>query len=167
MDSSAGQSSTKAILHALQKAYNTNKASFKVQALVKADPPPGLTIYVRGRGEPLLVASHNWPKRQKSWSHLDRGSGLAGSLRDEMMQASDTQEYPSLIDTFWRTHTVDGVFPKDENRRIYLLDRMDHAFGKGVKLRGHHSGWVLSCIAITGHIQAKYARPRQVAQEHA
>ncbi|GKC30221.1 hypothetical protein Tco_1037515 [Tanacetum coccineum] len=34
-------------------------------------------------------------------------------------QSSDTQEYPSLIDTFWRTHTVDGVFPKDEDRRIY------------------------------------------------
>ncbi|GKC24856.1 hypothetical protein Tco_1027006 [Tanacetum coccineum] len=34
-------------------------------------------------------------------------------------QASDTQEYPSLIDTFWRTHTVDGVFLKDEDRRIY------------------------------------------------
>ncbi|GJZ65687.1 hypothetical protein Tco_0622383 [Tanacetum coccineum] len=34
-------------------------------------------------------------------------------------QASDTQEYPSLIDTFWRTHTVDGVFPKDEDRHIY------------------------------------------------
>ncbi|GJS20825.1 F-box domain containing protein [Tanacetum coccineum] len=38
---------------------------------------------------------------------------------DETRQASDTQEYPSLIDTFWRTHTVDGVFLKDEDRRIY------------------------------------------------
>ena len=34
--------------------------------------------------------------------------------------ASDPKEYPSLIDTFWRTHTVDGVFVNDEDRRIYV-----------------------------------------------
>ncbi|GJY82313.1 hypothetical protein Tco_0495689 [Tanacetum coccineum] len=35
------------------------------------------------------------------------------------MQASDTHEYPSLIDTYWQTHTIDGVFPNDGDRRIY------------------------------------------------
>ncbi|GJZ62253.1 hypothetical protein Tco_0618390 [Tanacetum coccineum] len=58
-------------------------------------------------------------------------------------QASDTQEYPSLIDTFWRTHTVDGVFPKDEDRRIYatgeyMKDEIN-ALERGGKLRGHIS----------------------------
>ncbi|GJS77672.1 F-box domain containing protein [Tanacetum coccineum] len=66
-------------------------------------------------------------------------------------QASDTQEYPSLIDTFWRTHTVDGVFPKDEDRRIYEeMKRLEatgeytedeiNALARGGKLRGHIPG---------------------------
>ncbi|GKG29887.1 hypothetical protein Tco_0419785 [Tanacetum coccineum] len=61
------------------------------------------------------------------------------------------------------------VFPKDEDRRIYEeMKRLEatgeytedeiNALARGGKLRG---------IAITGHIQAKYARLRQVAQEHA
>ncbi|GJT30476.1 hypothetical protein Tco_0910751 [Tanacetum coccineum] len=67
------------------------------------------------------------------------------------IRASDTQEYPSLIDTFWRTHTVDGVFPKDEDRRIYEEMKRLEATGeytedeinrlaRGGKLRGHIPG---------------------------
>nr|GFC05143.1 F-box domain, leucine-rich repeat domain, L domain-like protein [Tanacetum cinerariifolium] len=33
--------------------------------------------------------------------------------------ASTTQEYPSLIDTFFVAHTVNGEFLRDEDRRIY------------------------------------------------
>ncbi|GKF62673.1 hypothetical protein Tco_0182727 [Tanacetum coccineum] len=47
---------------------------------------------------------------------------------------SDTQEYPSLIDTFWRTHTVDGVFPKDEDRRIYEEIKRLEATGCGMSI---------------------------------
>ncbi|GJY27045.1 hypothetical protein Tco_0401771 [Tanacetum coccineum] len=39
--------------------------------------------------------------------------------RDEMMESSETREYPSLIDTFFVTHTVNGVFIRDEDRAIY------------------------------------------------
>ncbi|GJT57079.1 hypothetical protein Tco_0992133 [Tanacetum coccineum] len=35
------------------------------------------------------------------------------------MQSSATQEYPSLIQTFFDTHTVGGVFLRDEDRRLY------------------------------------------------
>ncbi|GKE62066.1 hypothetical protein Tco_1512433, partial [Tanacetum coccineum] len=34
-------------------------------------------------------------------------------------QSSGTQEYPSLIDTFFVAHTVNGEFLRDEDRRIY------------------------------------------------
>nr|GFA64045.1 hypothetical protein [Tanacetum cinerariifolium] len=34
-------------------------------------------------------------------------------------QTSTTQEYPSLIDTFFVAHTVNGEFLRDEDRRIY------------------------------------------------
>ncbi|GKE45060.1 hypothetical protein Tco_1472344 [Tanacetum coccineum] len=77
---------------------------------------------------------------------LQRLSGI-----NEMRQASDTQDCPSLIDTFWRTHLVDGVFPKDEDRRIYEeMKRLEatgeytedeiNALARGGKLRGHIPG---------------------------
>ncbi|GKE83203.1 hypothetical protein Tco_1553203 [Tanacetum coccineum] len=55
-------------------------------------------------------------------------------------QASDTQEYPSLIDTFWRAHTVDG----EEMKRLeatgeYTEDEIN-ALARGGKLRGHIPG---------------------------
>nr|GEU31738.1 hypothetical protein [Tanacetum cinerariifolium] len=37
------------------------------------------------------------------------------------MESSSTREYPSLIYTFFVTHTVDGVFMLDEDRAIYAL----------------------------------------------
>ncbi|GKA61983.1 hypothetical protein Tco_0761502 [Tanacetum coccineum] len=88
---------------------------------------------------------------QKSVVISRQGSRSLARLRDEMRQASDTQEYPSLIDTFWRTHTVDGVFPKDEDRRIYEEMKRLEATGeytedeinrlaRGGKLRGHIPG---------------------------
>nr|GEY50316.1 hypothetical protein [Tanacetum cinerariifolium] len=36
------------------------------------------------------------------------------------MQSSATQEYPSLIQTFYDTHTVGGVFLRDEDRHLYV-----------------------------------------------
>ncbi|GJS72663.1 hypothetical protein Tco_0705504 [Tanacetum coccineum] len=36
-----------------------------------------------------------------------------------MMESSATREYPSLIHTFFVTHTVNGVFTQDEDRAIY------------------------------------------------
>nr|GEX67357.1 hypothetical protein [Tanacetum cinerariifolium] len=35
------------------------------------------------------------------------------------MESSTTREYPSLIHTFFVTHTVGGVFTRDEDRAIY------------------------------------------------
>ncbi|GKD07893.1 hypothetical protein Tco_1187578 [Tanacetum coccineum] len=76
---------------------------------------------------------------------------IAGMLKEFNCLASDTQEYPSLIDTFWRTHTIDGVFPKDEDRRIYEEMKRLEATGeytedeinrleRGGKLRWHIPG---------------------------
>ncbi|GJX73135.1 hypothetical protein Tco_0311730 [Tanacetum coccineum] len=109
----------------LQKAYNTNKASFKAKHW-KVDPQTGTyDVEAIRRAHPEEITA------------------------DE--QASDTQEYPSLIDTFWRTHTVDGVFPKDEDRRIYEEIKRLEATGeytkdeinrlaRGGKQRGHIPG---------------------------
>ncbi|GJX85082.1 F-box domain containing protein [Tanacetum coccineum] len=123
----------------LQKAYNTNKASFKAKhwrvdpqtgtydvEAIRQGRPEEITAdewdkYIRFWNDPknLARAAQNRQNRQKSVVISRQGSRSLARLRDEMRQSSDTQEYPSLIDTFWRTHTVDGVFPKDEDRRIY------------------------------------------------
>ncbi|GJR41459.1 hypothetical protein Tco_1217143 [Tanacetum coccineum] len=36
-----------------------------------------------------------------------------------LMESSATREYPSLIHTFFVTHTVGGVFVRDEGRALY------------------------------------------------
>ncbi|GJZ50762.1 hypothetical protein Tco_0605277 [Tanacetum coccineum] len=105
----------------LQKAYNTNKASFKAKHW-KADPTTG-TYDVEAMS--IAQAAQNRLNRQKSFVISRQGSRSLARLRDEM--ASDTKEYPSLIDTFWRTHTIDEVFPNELSRNnvatqlIYLL----------------------------------------------
>ncbi|GJX39135.1 hypothetical protein Tco_0252438 [Tanacetum coccineum] len=66
-------------------------------------------------------------------------------------QSSATQEYSSLIDTFFIAHTVDGVFTRDEDRLIYEEVRRLEATGtntddeinclaRGGKQRGHIPG---------------------------
>nr|GFA84052.1 F-box domain, leucine-rich repeat domain, L domain-like protein [Tanacetum cinerariifolium] len=64
---------------------------------------------------------------------------------------STTQEYPSLIDTFFVAHTVNEEFLRDENRRIYeemrrleamgtyTDDEINHLAQEG-KQRGHIAG---------------------------
>nr|GEU99214.1 F-box domain, leucine-rich repeat domain, L domain-like protein [Tanacetum cinerariifolium] len=68
-----------------------------------------------------------------------------------MRQTSTTQEYPSLIDTFFMAHTVNEEFLWDEDRRIYEEMRRLEAMGtytddeinrlaRGGKQRGHIAG---------------------------
>nr|GFC17758.1 F-box domain, leucine-rich repeat domain, L domain-like protein [Tanacetum cinerariifolium] len=66
-------------------------------------------------------------------------------------QTSTTQEYPSLIDTFFVAHTVNREFLRDEDRHIYGEIRRLEAIGtytdneinrlaRGGKQRGHIAG---------------------------
>ncbi|GJT02829.1 F-box domain containing protein [Tanacetum coccineum] len=172
MDSSRWTEIYEGINMHLQKAYNTNKASFKAKHW-KADPTTGTyDVEAIRRARPEEITAAEWDKyiqfwndpknlaraaqnrlnRQKSVAISRQGSRSLARLRYEMRQASDTQEYPSLIDTFWRTHTVDGVFPKDEDRRIYVRgdERLKatgeytedeiNALARRGKLRGHIPG---------------------------
>ncbi|GJW30827.1 F-box domain containing protein, partial [Tanacetum coccineum] len=171
MDSSCWTEIYEGINMHLQKAYNTNKASFKAKHW-KADPTTGTyDVEAIRRARPEEITAAEWDKYIKFWNdpknlaraaqnRLNRqksvvtsrqGSRSLARLRDEMRQALDTQEYPSLIDTFWRTHTVDGVFLKDEDRRIYEeMKRLEatgeyteneiNGLARGGKLRGHIPG---------------------------
>nr|GEX65686.1 hypothetical protein [Tanacetum cinerariifolium] len=96
----------------LQKAYNTNKAAFKAQHWDK---------YIEFWNDPRNIAraAQNRQNRAKSTVISRQGSRSPACLRDEMRQTSTTHEYPSLIDTFFVAHIVNGEFLRDEDRRIY------------------------------------------------
>ncbi|GJY14812.1 hypothetical protein Tco_0385234 [Tanacetum coccineum] len=52
--------------------------------------------------------------RAESWDRRDWGPEME-------MESSTTREYSSLIQTFFMTHTVGGVFLRDEDRALYKL----------------------------------------------
>nr|GFA29461.1 probable protein S-acyltransferase 7 [Tanacetum cinerariifolium] len=121
----------------LQKAYNTNKAAFKAQHWVidptigtynvekiRREDPENITAsewdkYIEFWNDPRNIAraAQNRQNREKSTAISRQGSRYLARLRDEM--TSTTQEYPSLFDTFFVVHTVNGEFLRDEDRRIY------------------------------------------------
>nr|GEZ94197.1 hypothetical protein [Tanacetum cinerariifolium] len=77
----------------------------------------------------IARAAQNRQNRANSTVISRQGSRSLAHLRDEMMQTSTTQEYPSLIDTFFVAHTVNGEFLQDEDRRIYEEMRRLEATG--------------------------------------
>ncbi|GJR47236.1 F-box domain containing protein [Tanacetum coccineum] len=77
----------------------------------------------------IARAAQNRQNRAKSTVISRQGSRSLARLRDEMRQSSGTQEYPSLIDTFFVAHTVNGEFLQDEDRRIYEEMRRLEATG--------------------------------------
>ncbi|GKE10415.1 hypothetical protein Tco_1413966, partial [Tanacetum coccineum] len=85
----------------LQKAYNTNKAAFKAQHWV-INPTIGI---------------YNVEKIRQA------------RPKDNTAEDSATQEYPSLIDTFFVAYTINGEFLQDEDRHIYEEMRRLEATG--------------------------------------
>ncbi|GKB10306.1 F-box domain containing protein [Tanacetum coccineum] len=87
--------------------------------------------YIKFWNDPRNIAraAQNRQNRAKSTVISRQGSRSLARLRDEMRQSSGTQEYPSLIDTFFVAHTVNGEFLQDEDRRIYEEMRRLEATG--------------------------------------
>ncbi|GKF59476.1 F-box domain containing protein [Tanacetum coccineum] len=74
--------------------------------------------YIQFWNDPKNIAraAQNRQNRAKSTVIPRQGSHWSlARLRDEMRQSSGTQEYPSLIDTFFMAHTVNGEFLQDED----------------------------------------------------
>ncbi|GJV93716.1 retrotransposon protein, putative, ty3-gypsy subclass [Tanacetum coccineum] len=123
----------------LQKLYNTNKASLKAahwvinpetgtydvesirerrpESITLADWDAQIAFWNDPRNQ--ARAAQNRQNRAKSTVVCRQGSRSLARLRDQMMESSATREYPSLIHTFFVTHTVNGVFTRDEDRAIY------------------------------------------------
>ncbi|GJZ48592.1 F-box domain containing protein [Tanacetum coccineum] len=144
----------------LQKAYNTNKAAFKAQHWVIDTQTGTYNVEKIRRARPEAITAEEWDKYIQFWNdprNIARAAQNRQNWAKSTRQSSATQEYPSLIHTFWRTHTVDGVFSKDEDRRIYEeMKRLEatgeytedeiNALARGGKLRGHipECDWMMS-----------------------
>ncbi|GKA57491.1 hypothetical protein Tco_0756679, partial [Tanacetum coccineum] len=106
----------------LQKIYNGKKAALKERYWVPEEDGTYDLERLR-RGRPSHISEVNWDAQLAFWNdpkNLARAAqNKQNRAKSKVMQASDTHEYPSLIDTYWRTHTIDGVFPNDGDRRIY------------------------------------------------
>ncbi|GJU24044.1 F-box domain containing protein [Tanacetum coccineum] len=137
---------SEAMLLAKHWKADPTTGSYDVEAIRRARPEEITAAewdkYIKFWNYPknLARAAQNRLNRQKSVVTSRQGSWSLALLRDEMRQASDTHEYPSLIDTFWRTHTVDG----EEMKRLeatgeYTEDEIN-ALARGGKLRGHIPG---------------------------
>nr|GEZ92795.1 hypothetical protein [Tanacetum cinerariifolium] len=96
----------------------------------------------------ISLAAQNRQNRAKSTVISRQGSRSLARLRDEMRQSSTTQEYPSLIDTFFVAHTVNREFLRDEDRQemrrleatgTYTDDEINR-LDRGGKHRGHIPG---------------------------
>ncbi|GKB24034.1 reverse transcriptase domain-containing protein, partial [Tanacetum coccineum] len=124
------------------KSYNTNKATLKREHWIR-DPETGAYDLDRiRRGKPDEYTDDEWEKYINFWNdpanaqraetnRLNRskstvvsrhGSRSIPLIRHLMKMTSATQEEPSEIDTFYRLHTVNGVFQDPEALRMY--DRM-------------------------------------------
>ncbi|GJY73500.1 hypothetical protein Tco_0477931 [Tanacetum coccineum] len=58
---------------------------------------------------------------QKAKSYADKDPGLLPPFEICIWESSSTREYPSLIHTFFLTHTVNGVFLNPEEKALYGL----------------------------------------------
>ncbi|GJU76790.1 hypothetical protein Tco_1273860 [Tanacetum coccineum] len=93
----------------LEKIYTDNKSALKAEHWV---PNP----------EDETYGVENIRSRRSA--NTSQGSRSLAALRDMQMQSSDTREYPSLIQTYFQTHNVDGVFLREKELLLYEMLRL-------------------------------------------
>ncbi|GJY03933.1 hypothetical protein Tco_0369873 [Tanacetum coccineum] len=155
----------------LGKIYTDNKSSLKRGYWVKNLDDKTYDVEAIKSRCLVNISVEDWDEQIRFWSDLKnmtrcaqnarnqtkstvvcrQGSRTLAAVRDKQMQSSATQEYPSLIQTFFDMHTVGGVFLRDEDRRLYEdmlrlqgLSTYTHdqimAMVRGGKQRGHIPG---------------------------
>ncbi|GJR72129.1 hypothetical protein Tco_0084494 [Tanacetum coccineum] len=94
----------------LQKIYNGKKAALKERYWVpEEDKTYDLECLKRGR--PSYISEVDWDAQLAFWNDHKKPCP---------METSATREYPSLIHTFFLTHTVGGVFLNPEDKALYM-----------------------------------------------
>nr|GFA61762.1 F-box domain, leucine-rich repeat domain, L domain-like protein [Tanacetum cinerariifolium] len=124
---------------------------------IRRERPENITAskwdkYIEFWNDPRNIArdAQNRQNRAKSTVISRQESRSLARLREEMMQSSTTQEYSSLINTFFVAYTVNGEFLWDEDRHIYEMRRLEamgtytddeiNRLERGGNQRGHIAG---------------------------
>nr|GEV50636.1 hypothetical protein [Tanacetum cinerariifolium] len=91
------------------KIYTDNKSSLKAEHWVAN--PDDRTYDVEGirSQRPANISVANWDAQSAFWSD------------PKNMERSANREYPSMIQTYFDTHSIDGIFLRDEERLLYGL----------------------------------------------
>nr|GEX80614.1 hypothetical protein [Tanacetum cinerariifolium] len=103
----------------LQKAYNTNKPAFKAQHWVIDPTTETYNVEKIRRERPENITASEWDTYIEFWNvprNITRAAQNRQNRAKSTRQTSTTQEYPSLIDTFFVAHTINGEFLQDEDR---------------------------------------------------
>nr|GFB70771.1 hypothetical protein [Tanacetum cinerariifolium] len=93
----------------LQKIYNGKKAALKERYWVPEEDGSYDLERIR-RGRPSHISEADWDAQLAFWSDPKN-----------LMETSAIREYPSLIHTFFLTHTVSGIFLNPEDKALYGL----------------------------------------------
>nr|GEZ90605.1 hypothetical protein [Tanacetum cinerariifolium] len=91
----------------LQKIYNGKKAALKERYWVPEEDGSYDLERIR-RGRPSHISEADWDAQLAFWSDPKN-----------LMETSAIREYPSLIHTFFLTHTVSGIFLNPEDKALY------------------------------------------------
>ncbi|GJR13686.1 hypothetical protein Tco_0796338 [Tanacetum coccineum] len=110
------------IQHHLQKIYNGKKAALKERHWIPDSDGTYDLEHIR-----LSCPSHifevNWDAPIAFWNDPKNRARATQNkqnrAKSKVMESSTTREYPSLIHTFFLTHTVNGVFLNPEDKTLY------------------------------------------------
>ncbi|GKB59174.1 hypothetical protein Tco_0915360, partial [Tanacetum coccineum] len=106
----------------LQKIYNDKKAALKERYWVPEEDETYDMERLR-RGRPSYISEVDWDALLAFWNdpkNLTRAAqNKQNRAKSKVMETSATREYPSLIHTFFLTHTVGGVFLNPEDKALY------------------------------------------------
>ncbi|GJV15497.1 RNA-directed DNA polymerase, eukaryota [Tanacetum coccineum] len=138
----------------LQKIYNGKKAALKERYWI----PDSDGTYDLERirlSRPSHISEVNWDAQIAFWNDPKNRARATQNkqnrAKSKVMESSATREYPSLIHTFFLTHTVNGVFLNLEDKALYGLGSNTEtgvpyteddimAIVRGGKQRGHIPG---------------------------
>ncbi|GJX21165.1 hypothetical protein Tco_0223842 [Tanacetum coccineum] len=108
----------------LQKIYNGKKTALKERHWVPDEDGTYDVERIR-RGRPSHISEVDWDAQIAFWNDPKNLARVAQNkqnlAKSNVMESSATREYPSLIHTFFLTHTVGGVFLNPEDKALYGL----------------------------------------------
>ncbi|GKC01279.1 hypothetical protein Tco_0987415, partial [Tanacetum coccineum] len=124
----------------LQKLYNTNKASLKATHWV-INPEIGThDVESIRKQHPENITLADWDAQLAFWNDSRNQARAAQNRQNRAkstMESSATRDYPSLIDTFFVTHTIGGGLGSNTPSGVPYNEEAINAMARKGKQQGH------------------------------